>query len=103
MNGSFELTLNNPLTKEDWDKIMDVELENTPSVTFKTPKGRQVKYIKADILDKIRAEIEELPTKTRINWDGICPDPDYPEIEYIDMTKKQLLQMIDKYKSESEE
>lgn len=55
-----------------------------------------------DVLDKIRAEIEELPTKTRINWDGICPDPDYPEIEYIDATKKQLLQIIDKYKSESE-
>lgn len=49
-------------------------------------------------LDKIRAEIEELPTKTRINWDGVCPDPDYPEIEYIDVTKKQLLQIIDKQK-----
>jgi hypothetical protein len=55
------------------------------------------------VLDKIRAEIEQLPTKTRINWDGCCPDIDYPEIEYVDVTKKKLLSIIDKYKAESEE
>lgn len=88
MNGSFELTLNNPLTKEDWDKIMDVELEKTPSVTFKTPKGRQVKYIKADILDKIRAEIEQ----TFLD--------DAAMQEY---TIEECLRIIDKYKAESEE
>ena len=54
------------------------------------------------ILDKIRVEIEQLPTKTRTNWDGCCPDINYPEIEYIDVTKKQLLEIIDKYKGESE-
>jgi hypothetical protein len=55
------------------------------------------------VLDKIRAEIEGLPTKTRTNWDGCCPDLDYPEIEYIDVTKEKLLGIIDKYKSESED
>jgi hypothetical protein len=54
------------------------------------------------ILDKIRAEIEQLPTKTRTNWDGCCPDIDYPEIEYVDVTKNKLLSIIDKYKTESE-
>lgn len=48
-------------------------------------------------LKKIRTEIEKLPTKTRINWDGCCPDIDYPEIEYIDVTKKTLISIIDKY------
>ena len=59
MNDSFEFTLHSPLTKEDWNKISDAELENTMSITFQTPQGRQVKYIKCDVLDKIRAEIEE--------------------------------------------
>lgn len=54
------------------------------------------------ILDNIRAEIEQLPTKARINWDGCCPDFDYPEIEYVDVGKKKLLSIIDKYKTESE-
>jgi hypothetical protein len=57
---------------------------------------------KSDVLDKIRAEIEQLPTNTRINWDGCCPDIKYPEIEYVDVTKAALLGIIDKYKSESE-
>ena len=56
-----------------------------------------------EVLDKLRAEIEQLPTKTRINWDGCCPDIDYPEIEYVDITKKKFLDIIDKYKTKSEE
>ena len=55
------------------------------------------------VIDKIRAEIEQLPTNTRINWDGCCPDIDYPEIEYVDVSKAGLLEIIDKYKAESEE
>lgn len=55
---------------------------------------------KIKVLDKIRAEIEQLPTKTMINWDGCCPDFDNPEIEYV--TKINLLNIIDKYRSESE-
>ncbi len=53
-----------------------------------------------EVLDKLRAEIEQLPTKTRINWDGCCPDIDYPEIEYVDITKKKFLDILDKYKGE---
>ena len=60
MSDSFEFTLHSPLTKEDWNKISDAELEKTMSITFQTPQGRQVKYIKCDVLDKIRAEIEGL-------------------------------------------
>lgn len=56
-----------------------------------------------ELLDEIRAEIEQLPIKTRTNWDGCCPDIDYPEIEYVDVTKATLLEIIDKHKTESEE
>lgn len=55
-----------------------------------------------DVLDKLIAEIEQLPTKTRTNWDGCCPDIDYPEIEYIDVTKKKLLDIVGKYKKSEE-
>lgn len=63
---------------------------------------KEIKRLK-EALDKIRAEIEQLPIKTRTNWDGCCPDIDYPEIEYVDVSKEQLLEIIDKYKVESEE
>lgn len=56
-----------------------------------------------DVLGKIRSEIEQLPTNTRTNWDGCCPDIDYPQIEYVDVTKDKLLSIIDKYIVESEE
>ena len=63
---------------------------------------KEIKRLK-ETLDKIRIEIEQLPTKTRTNWDGFCPDIDYPEIEYVDVSREQLLEIIDKYKAESEE
>lgn len=94
MNDSFELTLNNPLTKEDWDKITDVELENTPSITFKTPKGKQVKYIKSDILGKIRKEIEE--KEIILNCTEVSDVAS--KTAYI-----EALKIIDKYRAESEE
>lgn len=83
MSNSFECTLHSPLTKEDWDKISDVEHEKTKSVTFQTPQGRQVKYIKCEVLDKIRAEVMSLT-------DGCTPEL----IRNVD-----VLEIIDKYKT----
>lgn len=86
MTDKFEFTLHSPLTKEDWNKISDAELENTMSVTFKTPQGRQVRYIKCEVLDKIRAEIKE-------------------ESRFCPLTEglERALEIIDKYTAESEE
>ena len=53
-----------------------------------------------NVLNKLKTEIEQLPTKTRTNWDGCCPDIDYPEIEYVDVTKNKLLSIINKYRGE---
>ena len=36
------LTLNSPLTDEEFDAIMDVDMENTPSVIFHTKNGKEV-------------------------------------------------------------
>lgn len=72
MRDSFEFTLHSPLTKEDWDKISD-----------------EVKYIKRELLNKIRAEIEALP-KT------------YPFVNHYDMYVKEddVKKIIDRYKEE---
>lgn len=83
MSDSFEFILLSPLTEEDWNKLSDAEHENTRSVTFQTQQGKQVRYIKCEVLDKIRAEIRSM--------EG--------DIETI----ADALAIIDKYKTESEE
>ena len=91
MSDSFEFTLHSPLTKEDWNKLSDAELENTMSVTFQTPQGKQVRYIKCEVLDKIRAEIEQIKeAEYQIYGKGSW--------RFVD----KCLDIIDKYKAESE-
>lgn len=90
---SFEFTFHSPLTKEDWDKISDVEHENTMFVTFQTPQGRQVRYIKCDVLDKIRAEIERLKTSDEYTGESILA------VEF----KDDVLNIIDYYREEQTE
>lgn len=90
---SNTLTLNNPLSESDWDKICDVELEKTKHIWFETPSGKRVDFIKADVLDKIRAEIEEIRLIGYATVDG-----------KREIANRAVLQIIDKYKeSEGEE
>lgn len=46
MTETFELTLNNPLTEEQWDQIADVDMDRTDSVTFHTKHGKEVEFKK---------------------------------------------------------
>ena len=57
MTGEF--TLNSPLTKEDWDKLSDAELEHTKKIWFMTPSGKKVEYIPMSVIDDIKAEIRQ--------------------------------------------
>jgi hypothetical protein len=92
MIDNFEFILHSPLTEEDWNKLADVEHENTNYVTFQTPRGRQVKYIKCEVLDKIRDEIEALSNANQSYWhSGYTVD------------RGDVFDIIDKYKVESEE
>ena len=87
---SNTLTLNNPISETDWDKLLDVELEKTKHIWFETPSGKRVDFIRADILAVIRAEIEQLhhhPILDFINNDKV-----------VDMA----LEIIDKYRAEQE-
>ena len=42
----FSIELHNPLTSEEWAMICDYELDNTTEITFHTPKGKDVKFVK---------------------------------------------------------
>lgn len=42
----YQLTLNSPMTKEDWSKITDANMEHTKSVTFQTEGGKCVEFVK---------------------------------------------------------
>lgn len=48
MGDSIELTLDYPIPDADWDKIMDVEFENTKSISFRTKSGKTVEFVKAE-------------------------------------------------------
>ena len=56
---SFEFELSSPMTKEDWDKIADVELNKTQKIWFGTPSGKEVAFIPLSVIEDIRAEIDE--------------------------------------------
>lgn len=47
MSDEFTLTLNSPITEEQWDMITDVDLDNTNEITFHTKHGKEVKFVKA--------------------------------------------------------
>lgn len=96
MIDSFEFTLHSPLVKEDWDKISDVEHENTISVTFQTPQGRQVRYIKYEVLDKIRAEVTAIAINGQVDEHTLF-------IRTGDQVKQLVLEIIDKYMAEGGE
>lgn len=46
MADEFTLKLNYPLTEEEWDLILDADLDNTPSMMFHTKHGKDVEYVK---------------------------------------------------------
>ena len=96
MSDSFEFNLHSPLTQEDWDKITDVEYENTASITLRTPQGRRVRYVKLEVLDKIRAEIE------KAIWEDVVVTLDGTDETRIPrLDPDEVLEIIDKYKAEA--
>lgn len=44
--GIIELTLNSPITEEQWDAITDVDFDNTDRISFHTKHGKEVEFIK---------------------------------------------------------
>lgn len=46
MKDTFELTLNNPLTDEEWDILTDVDFDKTERIAFDTKHGKHVEFAK---------------------------------------------------------
>lgn len=46
MTDEITLTLNNPLTDEQWDAITDVDFDKTERITFETKHGKHVEFAK---------------------------------------------------------
>ena len=44
--GKFELTLDSPITEEQWDILEDVDFEHTNSIEFHTKHGKTVRFMK---------------------------------------------------------
>ena len=67
MSDSFEFTLNSRLIQEDWDKLMDVELEHTTKICYKTPGGKKVAFVPLSIIEDIKAEIRKIDDLEVVN------------------------------------
>ena len=46
MTDTFEFTLDNPLTEEQWDMIADVDFDHTDRIWFHTKHGKEVEFTK---------------------------------------------------------
>lgn len=70
----IELTLNSPITEEQWDAITDVDFDKTDRVWFQTKHGKTVEFVKsvAGILIKNRRMPETC-------FDCPCVDTEFGE------------------------
>lgn len=84
------------ISEEEWNKLTDPELERTKHIFFKTPSGKRVEYIRADVLDEIKDEFISLYPK---NYAG---EPELGGCSCL-FSLNQILQIIDKYKSQESE
>ena len=46
MSDTFEMTLNSPITDEQWDAITDVNFDKTDRIWFHTKNGKAVEFVK---------------------------------------------------------
>ena len=46
MDDLFTLTLNSPITEEQWDAITDVDFDHTDRIFFHTKHGKEVEFAK---------------------------------------------------------
>lgn len=53
MSEYFQMELSSPITDEEWAIITDAELERTSEITFNTPSGKKVVFIKKPTVDAV--------------------------------------------------
>lgn len=65
MNDEMTLTLNSPITDEQWDAITDVDFEYTDRIWFNTKHGKTVEFIKKASVPRWIPCSERLPEEDR--------------------------------------
>ena len=85
MKDTFEFTLNNPLTEEQWDMITDVDFDRTDHVTFHTKHGKEVEFAKVirckDCKYRITANCERFGIKRYTQSDSFCSWAEPKEVD----------------------
>lgn len=61
MNDEMTLTLNSPITEEQWDAITDVDFDYTDRIWFNTKHGKSVEFIKKTSVPRWIPCSERLP------------------------------------------
>ena len=80
------LTLNSPITEEEWDMITDVDLDHTSEMMFHTKHGKGVRFVKephwipcSERLPRYDETSEYLVTDKDGRVRHCCLDPYMPE------------------------
>ena len=96
MKDKFTLTLNSPITEEQWDTITDVDFEHTNEITFHTKHGKEVVFVKKSAQPEQRKKGKWIPVTRIEEWnkeDGLTGFPPevavFPNctIKYVDATE----------------
>lgn len=83
----MKFTLHNPLTKEEWDIIEDVDFEHTSSITFHTKHGKNVEFVKRKTGKWIPCD-ERLPEDD--GWYQVSYESTFPASPFIRGTELDL-------------
>lgn len=89
---AIELSLRSPLTQEDYDRIMDTDLERTYALSFNTPKGGRVRFIKEENVNEfIEQVVTALQDINHALWEIDIPSPTVPEyIEHHEQVQRVM-------------
>lgn len=81
MTDSFEFTLDNPLTEEQWDMIADVDFDHTDRIWFHTKHGKEVEFAKVVRCKECKYFKKHTGKylEQRFRKDGICRYHNYEE------------------------
>lgn len=74
MADEMTLTLNSPITEEQWDDITDVDFDHTDRITFHTKHGKEVEFVKRKMGEWICSDdLYETAVCSCCGWDTTDP------------------------------
>lgn len=77
MTDTFEFTLDNPLTEDQWDMITDVDFDRTDRIAFHTKHGKEVEFAKVIRCKDCKHKNEYGYCTVYLNFHHLTADMDY--------------------------